>query len=293
VDYYRVLDNQEMSFLNQQLRELQKPETTLSDEMAAKMAWFEFPAPIGPNAGSDAVASLMCEVCGTANAADATVCTKCNAKLEKPPEPAPAGKEPAGEAPKSEKEVAKQNLISRIQKRFAEDERTPAVRSQTELVFAEVTFAPDAKPGRREIRVITKRGVSNALPFFVGQVPEVARKPMKTMQLPMLGKEYLAQRKRPPDEEELRVEVPCTMNGQIAAGEMNRYRFRRARGSVWSSPPKPGSWSPTSPTAFPGGSKPCSGCAMPAARKWRTTMISVPTRTRSSITRSPRMASIC
>ena len=55
VDYYRVLDNQEMSFLNQQLRELQKKETTLSDAMAAKMAWFEFPAPIGPNTGSDAV----------------------------------------------------------------------------------------------------------------------------------------------------------------------------------------------------------------------------------------------
>jgi len=84
VDYYRVLDNQEMSFLNQQLQELRKKETTLSDEMAAKMAWFEFPAPIGPNTGSDVVPSLICTVCGTANAADASVCTKCNAKLEKP-----------------------------------------------------------------------------------------------------------------------------------------------------------------------------------------------------------------
>lgn len=228
VDYYRVLDNQELSFLSQQLRELQKKETTLSDEMAAKMAWFEFPAPIGPNTGSDAVASLICTVCGTANAADATVCTKCNAKLEKPP--APTVKEPAGEAPKSEKEVGKQKLIELIQRRFAEDERTPAVRSQTELVFAEVTIAPDAKPGRREIRVVTKRGISNALPFYVGQVPEVARKPMKTMQLPILGKEYLAQRKRPLSEVEVRVEVPCTMNGQIAAGEMNRYRFPASKG---------------------------------------------------------------
>ncbi len=126
--------------------------------------------------------------------------------------------------------MAKQKLIERIQRRFAEDERTPAVRSQTELVFAEVTVAPDAKPGRREIRVITKRGISNPLPFYVGQVPEVARKPMKTMQLPVLGKEYLAQRKRPPEEEELRITVPCTMNGQIAAGEVNRYRFQASKG---------------------------------------------------------------
>jgi hypothetical protein len=126
--------------------------------------------------------------------------------------------------------VARQKLIERIQRRFSDDERNAAVRSQTEIVFAEVTVAPDAKPGRREIRVITKRGVSNPLPFYVGQVPEVARKPMKTCQLPVLGKEYLAQRKRPPEEEELRVTVPCTMNGQVAPGEVNRYRFQAGKG---------------------------------------------------------------
>jgi hypothetical protein len=161
VDYYRVMNNQELSLLRQQVNELRKKETTVGDVMAAKMAWFEFPAPIGPVEA-----------------------------------PKPAGTE--NEAAPSEKEVAKQNLIERIQRMFAEDERNPAVRAHMELVFAEVTVAPDAKPGRREIRVITKRGISNALPFYVGQVPEVARKPMKTCQKPVLGKEHLAQRKRPP-----------------------------------------------------------------------------------------------
>jgi hypothetical protein len=195
IDYYRVMDNQEQSLLGQQLNELRKPETTVDDVMATKMAWFEFPAPIGP---------------------------------EGEPKPSETTAKD-GPAP-SEKEIAKQNLIKRIEMRFAEDERTPAVQSQTELVFAEVTVAPDAKPGRREIRVITKLGVSNALPFYVGQVPEVARKAMKTCQLPVLGKEHLAQRQRPPEEEELRVTVPCTMNGQIAAGEINRYRFPATKG---------------------------------------------------------------
>ena len=230
VEYCRVLDNQEMSFLNQQLTELRKKETTLSDEMAAKMASFEFPAPIGPVTGPETFRSLICPICGTANSPDATLCIKCNTKLEKPKEPTPGEKEAKSNAPKSEKDAAKERLIERIQKRFAEDERTPAVRSQNELVFAEVTVAPDAKPGRREIRVITKRGVSNPLPFYVGQVPEVARKPMKTCQLPVLGREYLAQRKRPPDEVEMRVAVPCTMNGQIAPGEVNRYRFQANKG---------------------------------------------------------------
>ncbi len=230
VAYYEVLGNQDLGLLNQQLSVLRKKETTVNDSIVAKMATIEFPAPIGPDTGPSAVPSLICSVCGTANPLDASVCSKCNAKLEKPKDPKPGKKDAKNEAPKSENEVAKQKLIDLIQRRFAEDERTPAVRSQTELVFAEVTVAPDAKPGRREIRVITKRGISNPLPFYVGQVPEVARKPMKTMQVPVLGKEHLAQRKRPPEEEEVRITVPCTMNGQMAAGEVNRYRFAASKG---------------------------------------------------------------
>jgi len=230
VEHFRVLDNQEFAFLGQQLNELQKKEVSVDDVMAAKMVSFEFPAPIAPDAGPEPVRSLICRVCGSACAPDAAVCTKCNAKLEKPKEPKPGEKDAKSGPAKPEKEVAKQRLIERIQKRFAEDERTPAVWSQTEIVYAEVTVEPDAKPGRREIRVITKRGISNALPFYVGQVPEVARKPMKTMQLPILGKEYQAQRNRPREEEEVRIAVPCTMNGQIAAGEVNRYRFQASKG---------------------------------------------------------------
>ncbi len=230
VDYYGGMNNQELQLLNQQLKELRKKETTVGDAMAARMAWFEFPAPIGPDTGPDAVQSLLCPVCGTANPPDAALCVKCNVKLEKPKDPNPGGNGAKSGPPASGKEAAKQKLIDRIQRRFSESERNPAVRSQTELVFAEITVAPDARPGRREIRVITRRGISNPLPFYVGQLPEVARKPMKTCQLPVLGKEHLAQRKRPVEEEELRVTVPCTMNGQIAPGEVNRYRFRASRG---------------------------------------------------------------
>lgn len=230
VDYYRVLDNQELTMLDQQLKELKKKETTIDDELAARMACFEFPAPIGPEAGPDVVPSLICPACGTANPLDALVCVRCNVKLERPKDPNPAEIGTKAGPPLSEKEAAKQNLIERIQRRFAEDERNPAVRSQTELVFAEITVAPDAKPGRREIRVITRKGISNPLPFFVGQVPEYARKPMKTCPLPVLGKEHLAQRKRPPGEEEMRVAPPCTMNGQVGPGEMNRYRFPALKG---------------------------------------------------------------
>jgi ribosomal protein L40E len=231
VDYYRVMNNQELGLLRQQLNELQKAETTVDDVMATRMAWFEFPAPIGPPAATDAVEGLLCAACGVLNPLDATVCSECHAELEKP-EAAAQGESPGAseEPPESEHEIAKRNLIEQLQRVFAEDERTPAVRSQAELVFAEVTIEPDAKPGRREIRVLTKRGISNSLSFYVGQLPEVCRKPMKIMQFPVLGREHLAQRNRPPEEEELRITVPCTMNGQLAAGEVNRYRFKATEG---------------------------------------------------------------
>lgn len=230
VDYYAPFGNQEMSFLSQQLAELRKKETTISDAMVAYINALEFPALIGPDPESSAFNAQNCPVCGTANSLEAVVCIKCNTRLDKPKAPRPAEKGAKTEPPKTEKELAKLKLIDRIQRRFAEDERTPAVRSHTELVFAEVTISPNAEPGRREIRVVTKRGISNPLPFYVGQVPEVARKPMKTGQLPTLGKESMAQRKRPVEEEEMRITVPCTMNGQIAPGEMNRYRFQATRG---------------------------------------------------------------
>ena len=121
-------------------------------------------------------------------------------------------------------------LMTSIQRRMSGYVNRPACGSLSSLAYVEVTIAPDAKPGEREIRLVVDRGVSNAMPFHIGQIPEVARKSMKTCTYQVLGKEYLALRKRPVDEEEVRVTVPCTMNGQIASGEINRYRFKASKG---------------------------------------------------------------
>ena len=145
------------------------------------------------------------------------------------PEKAPA-KPGKKTAPKSKDDEAKQMLIERLQRRLAADNRRPANRAVSEIVFIKVTVSPDAEPGAREIRLVTKRGVTNPMVFHVGQVTEVTRKPMKTANFQVLGKEQLAQRKRPPEEEEVRITVPSTMNGQIASGEKNRYRFEARKG---------------------------------------------------------------
>jgi len=128
------------------------------------------------------------------------------------------------------KDAEPQTIVAKIERRMAEYVQTPANASISSLVFATVTFAPDAPPGRRELRLATSRGVSNPLVFYVGQLPEFARKPMITSTLQVLGKEEQALRKRPPEEAEVLVTVPCTANGQIASGEVNRYRFEARKG---------------------------------------------------------------
>jgi hypothetical protein len=226
VDYYRVMNNQELRLLREQLKKLRKNDTTISEAMAETMTLFEFPERVEPPEAE----GVMCPACSRLNPVGTKVCTFCNATLPESKATKQGGTGAKKAAPTSVKALAKQKLIERIQRIFAEDERNPAVQAHRELVFAEVTVAPDAEPGRREIRVITDRGISNALPFYVGQVPEVTRKPMKTCRKPVLGKESQAQRNRPPDEAEVRIAVPCTMNGQIAPGEVNRYRFRATKG---------------------------------------------------------------
>ena len=204
VDFYRNMGNQELRFLRDQMRELQrgKPMPNLGASMVSKMMSMDPTPAIGPPQP-------------TAKPA---------------PKAKTASKSKAKPKPKTKKDEAKQKLIKKIQTRLAADNRRPANRSASELVFVEVTIAPNAKPGPREIRVVTTRGMTNPMAFCIGQVPEVTRRSMKTASFQVLGKEYLAQRKRPPEEEEMPVTVPCTMNGQIASGEVNKYRFEARKG---------------------------------------------------------------
>ena len=121
-------------------------------------------------------------------------------------------------------------LIKAIETRVREFVQTPACASISSLVLLEVTISPEAAPGPRELRLVTARGVSNPLVFEVGQWPERVRKPMVSASLQVLGKEAQALRKRPADEAEDRVSIPCTLNGQIASGEINSYRFKAKGG---------------------------------------------------------------
>lgn len=121
-------------------------------------------------------------------------------------------------------------LAPRIEQRVRSRVHQPACAAIANLAFVEVSVASDAEPGDREIRLVTSHGISNPLVFNVGQVKEVSRKPMDTSGRPTLGKEAASLRKRPEGEAEVRISLPCTVNGQIAPGEVNRYRFEARKG---------------------------------------------------------------
>ena len=136
-------------------------------------------------------------------------------------------KRPAESAKAAE---ATQMLKERIERRMAEYVNRPACASIANIAIIEVTLAPNAKPGQRELRLETPVGVSNPLVFYVGQEPEVTRKPMITCEVQVLGKEELSLRKRPISEAVVDIPVPCTVNGQTASGEVDKYRFKARKG---------------------------------------------------------------
>ena len=83
-----------------------------------------------------------------------------------------------------------------------------------ETVTLQVKLAPDAEPGRRELRLKTATGLSNPLCFHVGRLPE-----------------YLET--EPNDETpDSRVEepLPFVLNGQILPGDVDRFRFQAGKG---------------------------------------------------------------
>jgi hypothetical protein len=123
------------------------------------------------------------------------------------------------------------SLVTRIRSRMNEYVLRPASAAISSLVIAEITLAPNAGPGKRELRLVTPRGVSNPLVFYVGQLPEASRVPMLTSEIQVLGKEALALRRRHEDSDSERlITIPCTVNGQIGSAEVHRYRFKARKG---------------------------------------------------------------
>ncbi|MCX7818586.1 MAG: PPC domain-containing protein [Kiritimatiellae bacterium] len=149
------------------------------------------------------------------------------------------------------------NLIVRLTKFIDEWTDLPQCDSIANLVVAEFVIASNAPPGPREIRVIGDRGPSNPLVFMVGELPEYGAPPMPTCRRAILGKEGESLRRRRKtttagsemmnmmmggggggdepgasdlDDDEMVVEIPCVVNGQIGPGTIDRFCFQARKG---------------------------------------------------------------
>ena len=165
--------------------------------------------------------------------------------------------------PKARRDAQVTNLASRLEMLIGDYVQQPQCASIANLVTVEVAIERGTPPGPREIRLVTPRGVSNPLAFHVGALPEVTSEPLPTSPKQILGKEAqslrsTSDRKRGAagkrrerrgmmeqdeemvqmvagmagpgaltdvDDREVRIMPPCTVNGQIASGSVDRYRF--------------------------------------------------------------------
>jgi hypothetical protein len=101
-----------------------------------------------------------------------------------------------------------------------------------EVVTLQVTLAPEAPAGDRELRIGTANGLSNPLRFCVGQLAEFSKPPAQSPN-PDLDR-FLARLGRPPmrpaNQVEFRVTLPTVVNGQILPGAADRFRFHARQG---------------------------------------------------------------
>ena len=110
-----------------------------------------------------------------------------------------------------------------------------------ETVLLQITLAPDAEPGRRELRLETPRGVSNPLVFCVGRLPEFCEKEAEIPVEPRRNRGPTAFPSKP----DTNITLPAVVNGRIipreaivpvnsvdrfTPGDVGRYRFEARKG---------------------------------------------------------------
>lgn len=79
----------------------------------------------------------------------------------------------------------------------------------SQRVILELTLTSDAKPGNRELRLLTAVGLSNPLNFCVGQLPE-----------------YLENASKDSRQDITDISLPATVNGQLIPGSFGQYRLQ-------------------------------------------------------------------
>jgi len=103
-------------------------------------------------------------------------------------------------------------------------------RQLNELLTIELTIAPDAEPGYRELRIGFQRNISNPITFHIGTLPETSELEPNDKQAFQSFHNLLklpSKTKLPADKP---LELPVTINGQIMPGDTDRFQFQAKGG---------------------------------------------------------------
>jgi len=124
-----------------------------------------------------------------------------------------------------------EKLLAEVRSKIAMAVRRPANPAICELAVVQVTVAPEAEMGRRELRIASPTGLSNPLAFWVGQLPEFSEKATKTItqQRSAVARAAFEPKGRKA-EPEMTLTLPAVVNGQIMPGAVDRYRFQARKG---------------------------------------------------------------
>ncbi|MCX6898144.1 MAG: PPC domain-containing protein [Verrucomicrobia bacterium] len=123
-----------------------------------------------------------------------------------------------------------EKLLAETRKRMAGGVRRPANPAICELVVCNLTVAPDAVPGEREIRLVTAAGISNPLVFHVGQLPEFSEPASKNIAQQVSAVARISYARNTKPKPVTTVTLPAVVNGQILPGEVDRFRFAATKG---------------------------------------------------------------
>ena len=93
-------------------------------------------------------------------------------------------------------------------------QKSPSIAN---MAIVKLEIAPNAKPGKREFRLVGRGQISDPLPFYVGNAPEVREPRYTPPYMPHPRGEFT---------------VPAVLNGQILPGESDLFDFQAREGEV-------------------------------------------------------------
>ncbi len=122
--------------------------------------------------------------------------------------------------------VEDMEMAAHARERLTAFGRRLANPSLGEFVTLRVTVATNAAPGTRELRLLSRAGLSNPRTFVIGTLPEVSKGDWKNVPQSRSNLNPKIDAAPPPVD----VTIPVTLNGQLPPGGVDTYRFRARAG---------------------------------------------------------------